>query len=112
MSERATGGTKATGANSVHKQLRTGLEDYIKSQYFGKSPLLLAALNQHIDDAGGGADGGQGFAADKVANHKTVHRIVELLKQVAEEQRDRKHDQMPDDGAGRHVHGFQLLMFM
>ena len=24
------------GANSVHKQLRTELEDYIKSQYFGK----------------------------------------------------------------------------
>ena len=52
MSERATGSTKANGANSVHKQLRTGLEDYIKSQYFGKSPLLLAALNQHIDDEG------------------------------------------------------------
>lgn len=30
------------GANSVHKQLRTELEDYIKSQYFGKSPLLTA----------------------------------------------------------------------
>lgn len=52
MSEQATGGVKATGANSVHKQLRTGLEDYIKSQYFGKSPLLLTALNQHIDDEG------------------------------------------------------------
>ncbi len=41
-----------TGANSVHKQLRTELEDYIKSQYFGKSPLLLSALNNHIDDEG------------------------------------------------------------
>ena len=40
------------GANSVHKQLRTELEDYIKSQYFGKSPLLLAALGDHIDDEG------------------------------------------------------------
>ena len=29
------------GANSVHKQLRTELEDYIKSQYFGKSPPAL-----------------------------------------------------------------------
>ena len=40
------------GANSVHKLLRTELEDYIKSQYFGKSPLLLSALNNHIDDEG------------------------------------------------------------
>ena len=40
------------GANSVHKQLRTELEDYIKSQYFGKSPLLLAALGDHIDGDG------------------------------------------------------------
>lgn len=40
------------GANSVHKQLRTELEDYIKSQYFGKSPILLSALSEHIDDEG------------------------------------------------------------
>ena len=40
------------GANSVHKQLRKELEDYIKSQYFGKSPLLLSALSNHIDDEG------------------------------------------------------------
>ena len=41
-----------SGANSVHKQLRTELEDYIKSQYFGKSPLLLSALSEHIDEEG------------------------------------------------------------
>lgn len=40
------------GANYVHKQLRTHLEEYIKSQYFGKSPLLLSALNDHFDDEG------------------------------------------------------------
>lgn len=40
------------GANSVHRRLRTELEDYIKSQYFGKSPLLLSALSDHIDDEG------------------------------------------------------------
>ena len=40
------------GANFIHKQLRTELEDYIKSQYFGKTPILLSALNDHIDDEG------------------------------------------------------------
>lgn len=40
------------GANYVHKRLRTELEDYIKSQYFGKSPILLSALSTRIDDEG------------------------------------------------------------
>ncbi len=42
----------SNGANSVHKQLRTELEDYIKSQYFGKSPLLLSAISPRLDDEG------------------------------------------------------------
>lgn len=42
----------SSGANYVHKELRTELENYIRSQYFGKSPLLLSALNEHIDDEG------------------------------------------------------------
>ena len=40
------------GANSVHKQLRSELEDYIKSQYFEKSPILLDAISEKIDDVG------------------------------------------------------------
>ena len=40
------------GANSIHRQLRTKLEDYIKSQYFGKSPLLLSAINDRLDEEG------------------------------------------------------------
>ena len=42
----------SNGANSVHKQLRTELEDYIKSQYFGKSPILLSAVSAQLDDEG------------------------------------------------------------
>ena len=41
-----------SGANAIHKQLRTELEDYIKSQYFGKSPLLLEAINDQLDKEG------------------------------------------------------------
>ena len=40
----------SNGANSVHKQLRSELENYIKSQYFGKSPILLSAVSSHLDD--------------------------------------------------------------
>ena len=42
----------SNGANSVHLQLRTELEDYIRSQYFGKSPLLLSAVNSVLDNEG------------------------------------------------------------
>lgn len=39
-------------ANTIHKQLRTELENYIKAQYFEKSPLLLAALSNSLDKEG------------------------------------------------------------
>ena len=42
----------ANGANGVHLQLRKALEDYIKSQYFGKSPILLSALQGKLDQEG------------------------------------------------------------
>lgn len=42
----------SSGANSIHYQLRTELEDYIKSQYFGKTPLLLDIVGKRLDDEG------------------------------------------------------------
>ena len=46
------GVTMANGANGVHLQLREALEDYIKSQYFGKSPILLSAVQNKLDQEG------------------------------------------------------------
>lgn len=42
----------ANGANSIQTELRTELEDYIKSQYFGKSPVLLNAIGSRLDQEG------------------------------------------------------------
>ena len=42
----------SNGANSIHKQLRSELEDYIKAQYFGRSPPLLSAVEDRLDDEG------------------------------------------------------------
>lgn len=42
----------SNGAGSVHIKLRSELENYIKSQYFGKSPLLLSAIGPRIDEEG------------------------------------------------------------
>ena len=39
----------SNGANSVHLELREALENYIKSQYFGKSPILLSAMQGKLD---------------------------------------------------------------
>ncbi len=41
-----------SGANTVHIQLRNELENYIKSQYFGKTPLLWEAVEKQIDTEG------------------------------------------------------------
>ncbi len=37
---------------SIHKTLRTELSDYLCSQYLGKSPLLLSALGEKINEQG------------------------------------------------------------
>lgn len=42
----------ANGANGVHIQLRKALENYIKSQYFGKSPVLLSAIQDKLNQEG------------------------------------------------------------
>lgn len=40
------------GAYSIHKAIRQELENYIKTQYFGKSPLLFDALKEELSKEG------------------------------------------------------------
>ena len=40
------------GANYVHKELKKELEKYIKSQYLGKSELLLNVVGERLDEEG------------------------------------------------------------
>ena len=42
----------AKGAYEVHSYLKSELENYIKSQFFGKSPLLLSAISSRLDEEG------------------------------------------------------------
>lgn len=42
----------AKGAYEVHSYLKKELENYIKSQFFGKSPLLLSAISSRLDKEG------------------------------------------------------------
>ena len=41
-----------SGANTVHKMLREDLENYIRSQYLGRTPILLEALSEELDKVG------------------------------------------------------------
>lgn len=36
--------------DNIHKQIRQNLEDYLKSQYFGKSKILLKIANERLDE--------------------------------------------------------------
>ncbi len=40
------------GANYVHERLRKELADYIRSQYFRKSPILLSTVGEQLDKEG------------------------------------------------------------
>ena len=50
------------------------------------------------------------MGADKVPDDKTVHSIVQLLKEISDHERNREHDQEFRDGARGHVQG--LLLFL
>lgn len=41
-----------SGASSIHRKLKSELQDYIRSQYFGKNPLLLHAIDEKLDEEG------------------------------------------------------------
>lgn len=45
----------------AYQKLRHDLEDYIKAQYFGKSPLLLSAVDAYIKYA-------KPYAVQKILN--------------------------------------------
>ena len=53
--------------------------------------------NHQMDQVAGGADGGEGFAAQKVADDQGVCGVVQLLKQVAQKQGDGKLNQKRSD---------------
>ena len=68
--------------------------------------------DDHVDDAGGGTDGGESVGADEVSDDETVHRIVELLKEVSYYKGNREHEQEFRDGPRCHVHGLFFLILI
>ena len=60
--------------------------------------------DERIDDGRYRSHGGEGLVADEVAHHPCVHHVVQLLEQIARQQRQGKADEVPRGVALRHVH--------
>ena len=56
------------------------------------------------DQRARGADGGQGPVSQKVAHDEGVRRVVELLEEIPEKERDGKTDDLVRDGALCHAY--------
>ena len=60
--------------------------------------------DEHIDDGGHGAYGGEGLLADEVAHHPGIHHVVHLLKEVPRQQGQGKQEQVGKDVPLGHVY--------
>ena len=67
---------------------------------YGKS---IEEENQNIDDHSCGTYGSKCFLADIIAHDNGVYRVVEHLKNIAEHERERKQDNLPDDRTMCHI---------
>ena len=68
--------------------------------------------DQRIDHRPYRAHGGKRLVADVVAHHPGVYHVVELLEQIAQQQRQGEIDQVLCDAALRHVHIVPRLAVM
>ena len=71
----------------------------------------LTEADEQEDGRATGADGCQRIAAHKVADDDGVGGVVQLLKQVAQDQRHGKQQDALPDAALRHQTGLFLLRF-
>ena len=60
--------------------------------------------DEHIDNGAHGAHGGVSLVADKLTHHPGIHGVVQLLEDIAHQQRQRKQNNVTDDVSFRHVH--------
>ena len=60
--------------------------------------------DQQVDNRPAGAHGGQGLAAHIIAHHSGVHCVIELLKQVAQQQRQGEPDNLFPGRPLGHIH--------
>ena len=87
----------------VHLALVTRAE-ILRNHHARTAGQPAERADEQIDDGPDGTDGGKRLAADVVAHHPGIHHVVKLLKQIAQQQRNREIQQMMKRLAHRHVH--------
>ena len=70
-------------------------------KYPGTQRQTVDEASEQHDEAAGGTDSGQGLLADELAHDQGVHRVVQLLEQVAEENGQGKGEHFPGHAAHR-----------
>ena len=65
----------------------------------------LTECNQQVNQRGTGANGGQRIAAHPVSHNNGVHRVVHLLEQIAQNQRNGEQQQVFENAALGHQNG-------
>ena len=59
--------------------------------------------HQHVDNRCGGSHCRQGTGTHIIPHHVGVHRIVELLKEISDQQRHRKPENRSEDSSSDHI---------
>ena len=84
--------------------LRASCAVVLADDHAGAAGKAQKAADEHIDDGAHCAYGGEGLVGDEIAHHPCIHHVVQLLKDVARQQRQRKANQMAGDIAFGHIH--------
>ena len=109
---------KGNGENKRHHQCRAdGAADLfirlcaiiLRDNDTGTGGKSHEKADQRIDDRTDGADGGECFLADKVADNDAVNGVVKLLEEISGHQRKREEKKLFPDRALGHIAGFALL---
>lgn len=109
---------KDNGENKRHHQCRAdGAADLfirlcaiiLRDNDTGTGGKSHEKADQRIDDRTDGADGGECFLADKVADNDAVNGVVKLLEEISGHQRKREEKKLFPDRALGHIAGFALL---
>lgn len=117
--ERDSGKRHDYSQNQRHQQ--SGMDRVMDTIRFSRSVILRddyactagksrKESDHQIDDRADGADGRERFVADKVADDPCIDHVIELLKEISDHQRQRKHKDMAKDASFRHIDFGTMLL--
>ena len=77
--------------------LRASCAVVLADDHAGAAGKAQKAADEHIDDGAHRTYSGEGLVGDKIAHHPCIHHVVQLLKEVADHERQGKVDDQTRD---------------